>query len=1012
MKYLFISILCFSVLAGTVFGQSDELAAMTSELQAATGTVQTAAIRYESKISFIEPAGIRYSFDEIDRRGKKTNHVYEFNVADIDPYAIREQTQRDVIYVILAVKNKQKLVKVYKNFEIQPYQDQVSFYARDIESAKQIGDIVRKGIPAAEKVMAGRLNLAGYNDMLDWLSKNVNNVALGRISYTQTLAGAGMPGSLRFTKITEDGRTSAEETFTFNLADINPYSISFNIAGNQFGINFETLQKAKHISMRRNAEARPFVNAITINTNNVDEARDLKTVLTMLIPLAGEQVNAGMPAINSDSNAVALISSLTTDITFGPRQISQTIEPRCMAEMTQVERDPRITEKNDFRFNWMDVNPNASLINTAGERLFINIRIADGKKLIMSSKNNKFSGYDNSVRLYMPDIESARRAKFAIDKAIEKCKAAYRAPFDDNSISAISWLVNNIKDVSVEEVTIAQKLESVEQGNVNKLKLTKRESNPRGTGSEDVFEFNLSDINPMSIDVAARGRWLYVVMVTEFNGRVIKVYRNGKILPYANRIEFAVNDADISRNVINALKDAAKAQRPGGAGGGGKAEPVEELVATEAESNRTGHTETPAELSPSPSAENAASADESMEPRETEPQRGDSAAVMYDTESYTVYIGAIGKNESGKTSVELLGDKIGGPLPVRDRIVAPPVAVKIVVNGETLEFSGLNNASSAGLVFYFDTTAAPEKIIVFGNDGSDNSSVVFDGKTRRLETGPSDEEKLTASPEATFLNIPEPVAPVNIPENTPEPTAPVNAPEPTTSVNAPEPVTPAQKTEPPASTPSAKQYDAQKGAHDVVDLIENKIVEVEIQGRNITNVNMRIRRLVDYPVTVLVPVGSFFVSSNPSAQNMVATAENRTTLNSGDWRTISVSAACANRPKDIPGSNDRFTVLRSPQQKELAALMPVLDKANADMPVKQAAVWIVTDNASYGDLGILISSPGNARVIGHEAAARAIRICSDAGIDITSKRIWNDRQNILNNLPAGELKTWLQTIEK
>jgi hypothetical protein len=101
---------------------------------------------------------------------------------------------------------------------------------------------------------------------------------------------------------------------------------------------------------------------------------------------------------------------------------------------------------------------------------------------------------------------------------------------------------------------------------------------------------------------------------------------------------------------------------------------------------------------------------------------------------------------------------------------------------------------------------------------------------------------------------------------------------------------------------------------------------------------------------------------------------------------------------------------RSPRQEELARLMPVLDKAKADMPTRQAAVWIATDDADYDDLGILVSFPGNARVIGSEAAARAMKIYSDAGMDITKKSIWSDRNTILNNLSNGTLTTWLQTV--
>ncbi|MDR2138594.1 MAG: hypothetical protein LBP50_03470 [Tannerella sp.] len=207
---------------------------------------------------------------------------------------------------------------------------------------------------------------------------------------------------------------------------------------------------------------------------------------------------------------------------------------------------------------------------------------------------------------------------------------------------------------------------------------------------------------------------------------------------------------------------------------------------------------------------------------------------------------------------------------------------------------------------------------------------------------------------------------------------------------------------------AGKPYGAQSGKYDIVELLENRMVEVEIRGSNITNVSLRMRRLASYPVQVRIPVGSFFVSHNPSAQNMVATGEKNVHLTTGEWQTVYIPAACANRPKDIPGSDDSFGIQHSPNRKELARLMPVLNKAGAGTTVKQVAVWIITDNADYDDLGILVS--GFTRAIGPKDAARAMQICTEAGIDITRKRIWGDRQTILSELPAGALKNWLENF--
>jgi hypothetical protein len=200
---------------------------------------------------------------------------------------------------------------------------------------------------------------------------------------------------------------------------------------------------------------------------------------------------------------------------------------------------------------------------------------------------------------------------------------------------------------------------------------------------------------------------------------------------------------------------------------------------------------------------------------------------------------------------------------------------------------------------------------------------------------------------------------------------------------------------------------------DLVDLLDEKKVEVKAQGSGIESVHLEVKRLVNYVLSVRIPVGTFFVSRDPSAQNMVATAEATATLTSDVWTTVSVSAACANRPRDVPGDDDTFTVRRSPQQQELQRLMPALVKAGADSKVEQAAVWIVTDDADYDDLGILVSRSiaqvfGGTRVINEEEAALAMKICDEAGIDIRRKAIWGDVSEILDGLEDEDLKAWLK----
>ncbi|HEY9486681.1 MAG TPA: hypothetical protein VIQ51_00035 [Chryseosolibacter sp.] len=546
------------MMQGQSSAQMAELKSQADALTNAIQAVQSGSKNYEQKITFEEPALIRYTYEETDQKGNRTQYAYEFNLADIDPYAVREQTQKDLISVTLAARNKQKLIKAYKNEVVQPYEAQAAIISKDIDNGRAIAQIIKKAIPLAEKVMASRLKLSGYDAMAGWLVSNVRDVSLGDKSIKQSLVKGEQPGTFTFTSVVSDSKSSSEEVFTFNLADVNPNAVNYKITGNQFAISLESLQKAKYFGVRKNGEVKPFVQDMVITTNNADEARDLKHVLTTAIPLALEKVKAGMPGVSSDKDGVRQVGALLTDITYGPRQTLQKLEGDCLASFTQVEKDPKASSKRELKFNWMDVNALASKIEVSGDKLSIDLQFTDGKKLVMNTSDDKFKGYDNNAKLYMPDVESARRAKFLIDQVVGKCRDSYKEPFGSDAASTTAYFRSSVKEQTIDDVTLKQNVEPVE-GDNNKFKFTAMEVNPKGSGGEHVYEFNLSDINPTSLTVDVKGKWLFVSLETEFKGKIIKYYKDGKIQPYASTLQFAVNDVDVARNLVSALNKAVKA---------------------------------------------------------------------------------------------------------------------------------------------------------------------------------------------------------------------------------------------------------------------------------------------------------------------------------------------------------------------------------------------------------------------------------------------------------------------
>jgi hypothetical protein len=140
-----------------------------------------------------------------------------------------------------------------------------------------------------------------------------------------------------------------------------------------------------------------------------------------------------------------------------------------------------------------------------------------------------------------------------------------------------------------------------------------------------------------------------------------------------------------------------------------------------------GHAEAKAKLQ---SKESTETTQDAVKPQ---PVQGGTGTLQVNGETYNVYIGEIGKNKEGNTSVTLYGTvcdgKDIGNFLIQNGEVWFPVWMKIVVGGKTIISKHIivNNSYT----FSFETTQMPEKIIVY-NKGDNKESVTFDGKTKKV----------------------------------------------------------------------------------------------------------------------------------------------------------------------------------------------------------------------------------------------------------------------------------------
>lgn len=216
----------------------------------------------------------------------------------------------------------------------------------------------------------------------------------------------------------------------------------------------------------------------------------------------------------------------------------------------------------------------------------------------------------------------------------------------------------------------------------------------------------------------------------------------------------------------------------------------------------------------------------------------------------------------------------------------------------------------------------------------------------------------------------------------------------------------APRESPPASMPAPT---AEGQPQHIVDLVEQNLITARITGISMDRLALKIQSMSSKALHVEIPAGTYFVARNELVQNMVARHSTSLVVQPYEQRELTLDAACANVRRAEPGSTDTFGIVKASEQKELGQLIEALNAAAVLYPVEQAAIWIVTDDASYDDLGMLVggSRYGEA-LIGEDEAVRAMMLVNEAGLDITQYAIWSEVDALRPKLTQAELTAWLE----
>jgi hypothetical protein len=107
----------------------------------------------KQKIEFTDndPCKISLTVSSADDKGKTTDEIFEFALADMNKIIVDFKVSGKNVEVTLSCKNKEKLVKVYKNGAQQAWGTDVEIGVSDVEIARNLSEAFKSAITQCEK---------------------------------------------------------------------------------------------------------------------------------------------------------------------------------------------------------------------------------------------------------------------------------------------------------------------------------------------------------------------------------------------------------------------------------------------------------------------------------------------------------------------------------------------------------------------------------------------------------------------------------------------------------------------------------------------------------------------------------------------------------------------------------------------------------------------------------------------------------------------------------------------
>jgi len=515
--------------------------------------VQTAKYTYTQNLTYISDYIFNLAITQTSLKGKSKSFSYEFSMTDIDKNMVSIATQKDKIVVNIKTVAGKKHIKSISESGAISYISSFSITADNNNNARDIKESIVSLIPQSKKYTEQRMPARTYEDLLQWLQENITNISAGSTQFEQSFEvkteHVGVV-SLTQKEITEKKQT--DNTFEFNLADLNKKNISYVIKGSKFAIKLETRLSLPHIRTENETTQLPYSKSLLIYVEDSESAYDLKNALERVIPLAEDLVEASLPKTEDLDELLSLFKSHINNVNNPSINIEQEVNEDILCEFNTVTQTSKAVINNTYNFFLGELDVNTVKTTISKTKIVVTAVISGKKPHIKVYENDLMQNYISKIEFYCSDIETSRHLKHIVKLLIPVAKKNYKSLIPKGDVSTkLDWALKQVTDINDADYTYVHSLELLDD-DIIKYKLEK--SSPKKT-VESIYEFNYNDIDANQLVLEIKGKKIFVNFVTNAKAKLINHYENAEVKPYVYSFKIQFEDYEIARNFVKAMVD-------------------------------------------------------------------------------------------------------------------------------------------------------------------------------------------------------------------------------------------------------------------------------------------------------------------------------------------------------------------------------------------------------------------------------------------------------------------------